>query len=354
MKIKLALLDNDVNYLNKMVTALNTKYPDKFEVYSFTAADSAIGYLVSARIDVFIANVVFNIDPKIVPEECGFAYLSDNIGVETLNGERAVSKYQKVDLTYRQILSIYAEKSAHVTGFADENGKGKIIVFSSPYGGAGTSTIAASCAVNLAAEQKKVLYLNLEKFGGADDFFSAEGQFDFSDVIFALKSKKSNLAVKLESCIKQDAGGVFFYSQPKMALDMLELGYSDMIRLLNEIKITGEYEYILVDIDFSLSEDAMSLYQLSRSWVWVSDGTLSGNMKTKRAHDALTVMDQNNNTRMCDRLLLVYNKYDKHSSKIEEANANTVGVIPYSNAWTTKQVIEKIAHLDIFKKIIGQ
>ena len=36
MKIKLALLDNDANYLNRLVVAFNTKYSDKFEIYSFT------------------------------------------------------------------------------------------------------------------------------------------------------------------------------------------------------------------------------------------------------------------------------------------------------------------------------
>lgn len=353
MKIKLALLDNDINYLNRIVSALNTKYPDKFEIYSFTIADSAINNLILKKIDVFIANVCFEIDIADIPAECGFAYLSDNIGVDTINGQRAISKFQKVDLIYRQILSIYSEKATNITGFADENGNGKIIVFSSPYGGAGTSTIAAACAVHLAASNKKVLYLNLEKFGGADNYFSAEGQFDLSDVIFALKSKKSNLAVKMESCVKQEANGVYFYSQPKMALDMMELSYSDMIQLLNEIKISGEYEYILVDIDFSFGKEAMELYKLSRSWVWVSDGTSSGNMKTKRAYAALAVWDQNNNTRMCDRLLLVYNKYDKHSSMIEEVGDRSVGIIPYSDILKTKQVIDKIAHLDIFNKIIG-
>ena len=36
MKIKLALLDSDQNYLNRIVTAFNIKYADKLEIYSFT------------------------------------------------------------------------------------------------------------------------------------------------------------------------------------------------------------------------------------------------------------------------------------------------------------------------------
>ena len=45
MKIKLALLDSDVNYLNRIVNAFNTKYAEKFEIYSFTKYENAIAEL---------------------------------------------------------------------------------------------------------------------------------------------------------------------------------------------------------------------------------------------------------------------------------------------------------------------
>ena len=99
----------------------------------------------------------------------------------------------------------------------------KVITFSSPCGGTGTSSVAAACAVNFAKKGKKVLYFNLEPFGSSDNFFNAEGQFDMSDIIYALKSAKANLALKLESCVKQDSTGVYFFSATKVALDMQEL-----------------------------------------------------------------------------------------------------------------------------------
>ena len=101
-----------------------------------------------------------------------------------------------------------------------------MIIFSSPSGGVGTSSMAAACAVHYAMQGKKVLYLNLEKFGSADVFFSGEGQFDMSDIIYTLKSKKTNLALKLESCVKQDISGVYFYSQSKRAFVTDYIGYS--------------------------------------------------------------------------------------------------------------------------------
>ena len=354
MKIRLALLDNDENYLNRIVSTLNIKYPDKFEIYSFSIAESALSNLIPAKIDVLLANNSFNINIASLPEECGFAYLTDEIGVDHIDNERAISKFQKVDLIYRQILSIYSEKASNLTSLMDNNGKGNIIVFSSPCGGAGTSTMAAACAVNIAKREKKVLYLNFEKFGSSDCCFSAVGQFDLSDIIFSLKSKKGNLPVKLESCVKQDESGVYFFSQPKVALDMLELSYNDMMQLLTEIKISGEYEYIVLDVDFVMTKESMELYKKSRAWIWVSDGTAAANTKVERAFSALSIMDKNNNTRIAERVLLAYNKYDKQSNVIEGlGDVVNLGIVPYSGAFAQKQMVDKISQVDMFDKVIN-
>lgn len=36
MKIKLAILDKDTAYLQRIVSVFNNKYADKLEIYSFT------------------------------------------------------------------------------------------------------------------------------------------------------------------------------------------------------------------------------------------------------------------------------------------------------------------------------
>lgn len=65
--------------------------------------------------------------------------------------------------------------------------------------------MAAACASYYAAKGEKTLYLNFEKFGSADAFFSAEGQFDMSDIIFALKSRKANLSMKWKAALNRIA-----------------------------------------------------------------------------------------------------------------------------------------------------
>lgn len=248
MKIKLAILDKDKSYLNRIVTVFEVKYADKFEVYSFTDLSVAIQTLSEVKIDVLIANDAFDVDVVKLPKRCGFAYFVDSPDIDMLNNQRTICKFQKADLIYKQILSIYSENAGNITGLKISDDSCKLVAFTSPCGGTGSSTMAAACALHFAGQGKKTLYLNLEKYGSSDSFFSAEGQFDMSDIIFALKSKKANLSLKLESSVKQDNSGVYFYSQTKVALDMLELSADDILHLISELKLTGSYDYIRITI----------------------------------------------------------------------------------------------------------
>lgn len=165
MKIKLALLEQDQGYLNRIAMVFSTKYADKLEIYSFTNREIAMEALESARIDVLVAGSTFEIDADALPRRCGFAYFVESADIEAYKGQRAICKFQKADLIYRQILSIYSEVAGSVSGLKMGDDLCKVIAFTSPCGGTGTSSIAAAYALRAAAEGRKTLYLNLEKFG---------------------------------------------------------------------------------------------------------------------------------------------------------------------------------------------
>ena len=353
MKIKLAILERDQSYLNRIVSVFSTKYSDKFEIYSFTNPDVVMDTLDSAKIDVLIANDAFDIDFSKLPKRCGFAYLVDSMDVESVNDQRAIAKFQKVDLIYKQILSIYSESAGSVSGLKLGDDSAKIIAFQSVSGGCGGSTMAAACALHFAAQGKKTLYLNIEKFGSSDSFFSAEGQFDMSDIIFALKSKKANLALKLESCVKQDPRGVYFYSQSKIALDMLELSAEDILRLISELKLTGSYNAIVLDLDFSLSKEALTVLRQMHSIVWVGDGSDISNTKLYRAFNALATMEQNADSPLTNRLVLLYNKFSSKTSKtLDEIGIKNIGGNPRFEHATTQMVLDQVVSKEMFDKII--
>jgi len=353
MKIKLAILEKDKSYLMRIVSAFGTKYADKFEIYSFTDQEVALSNLNDAKIDVLVACDGFDVDVTKLPARCGFAYLVDSMDIDMVNNQRAICKFQKVDLIYKQILSVYSEKASSITGFKMNSDEGKVILFCSPSGGVGCSTAAAACAMHIAAEGRKTLYLNLEQFGSSDMFFSGEGQFDMSDIIFTLKSKKANLHLKLESCVKQDHSGVNFYSAPKVALDMMELSMDEILRLLSEIQLMGEYEYIVIDANFSLDKEMLRLYRKAQEIVLVGDGSALSNCKLRRAYEALNIMEQNADAPLMNRMSFMYNKASsKTGEQIEIQGLRELGGAPKYERATTAQILAQLAPMELFDKIL--
>lgn len=354
MKIKLAILEKDASYLNRFIAVFSTKYADKMEIYSFTDKDVAISALEMNRINVFIASDVFEIDTNEIPKRCSFAYMVDSPDVEMVNEQRAICKFQKLDLIYKQILSVYSENAGNISDLKIGDETTKVIAFASPSGGVGCSTVAAACALHFASQGKKTLYLNLERFGSADRYFAAEGQFDMSDVIFAVKSKKANLPLKLESCVKQDPRGVYFYSETKNAMDMLELKNEECTHLISELKISGTYEYIILDVNFMTGKDMLELYHQTHAMVWVGDGSDISNGKIQRAYQVLSTIEQNIDEPLTSQMCLLYNRFSSKTSAILEGSdiRNIGGIKKFEHA-TTQQIITQIAGMDVFEQIIS-
>lgn len=352
MKIKLAILESDQSYLNRIVSVFSTKYADKFQIYSFTDPQIAISEIDKEKIDVLISNDAFEIDPTALPKRCSFAYFVDSMDVDTINGQCAICKFQKAELIYKRILSIFSENAGSFADLKLTDDDCIIYTFSSPCGGTGTSSVAAACAMRFAAQGKRVLFLPLNNFDSSDLFFSGEGQFGMSDVIFSLKSKKANIAMKLESYVKQDASGVFFFSEPKFALDMLELKHEEKKQLITELKISGSYNYIILDIDFGLDKQHLDFYGKSHGVVMVGDGSEVSNLKIKRAYDAIVMMDQNSDIVLSNRFSLIYNRFSSKTGKtIMNTDIRNVGGAPiYANA-TGTQITKQLMMMDMFDKL---
>lgn len=352
MKIKLAVLEKDVSYLNRFINVFSTKYAEKMEIYSFTDEEVALAAIKENKIDVFIASDSFEIDIEILPKKCSYAYFVDSPDVESVNEQRAICKFQRIDLIYKQILSLYAEKAGNISDLKLGDESTKVIAFASPSGGVGSSTIAAACALHFAQLNKKVLYLNLEQFGSSDKFFAAEGQFDMSDVIFALKSKKSNLSLKLESCVKVDQRGVYYYSETKNAMDMLELKVEECIQLISELKISGSYEYIILDTSFTINKSMLTLYHQCNCLVWVGDGSDISNGKMIRAYQVLNTIEANADVPLTAKMRLIYNKFSNKTSRVlEGVEIVELAGIPRIEHASTQQVMKHLADMDMFDKI---
>ena len=352
MRIKLAILDQDANYLTRITNVFTSKFSDKLEIYSFSDLDVAISKLEDAKINVFIASDNFEMDETLLPRHCGFAYFVDSAGIETYKKYPAICKYQKVESIYKTILEIFSDNVSESIGLKwISDSSARVITFASASGGVGCSTAAAACAKSLALAGRKTLYINLEQFGCVDRFFTGEGQANFDDVIYALKSQQARLSLKLESCVKQDVSGVCFYSSPKSALDVADLKASEMSRLMADLKLTGCYENIVIDVNFSLCELNLEVLGYSDAIIFVLDGADASLIKFTRAYHALEILERQGDITWLPRVSVFYNKFNNKTGKtLKEGIPSIGGAPPYEQA-TAEQVIEQLVGLGIFQQM---
>lgn len=349
MKIKVAIVERDKGYLERISRSLSTRYPDDIQLYAFTDLDKAMAEIEKNKINLLIATEEYEVDTEKIPYTCAFAYLVDYRDVETVRGKPAVCKFQKTDLLYKQMLSLYSEIAADIKGVKYENDNFRQIVFTSPCGGVGTSTMAAAYALRSARKGHQVLYLNLETFGSADTFFRADGLYDMSDIVYALKTRRSNITMKIESCVKQDASGVYFLSQSKSVLDILELTYEERKELLNIFREQGKYDMIIIDCDFTLSEDNLRFLQQMDAIVLVSDGSVFSNVKMFRAYDAVREREMGSDLQVGNRMMVAYNQYDQETGNLLAAlDIKELGVVPKYRGATTEQLLVQLANMSVF------
>lgn len=359
MKIRLALLDKDSGYLKRLVSALNNKYSDDFEIYSFTDKECALQKIASSKIDVFIADADSNVDIEKLPAKCSFAYFTPDSSIERIHECKAIGKYLKTDSVYKEILGLYAEKAGDWDFFLSADGKSKMIVFSSPCGGAGTSTIAAACAIHFANAGKKVLYLNFEKYGCPDVFFPVvgdngildnSGESDLEKIIRGLR-KKLNLSILLNSRVRDSKYGVCFHSHPKCALHVSELSFEDMSKIITEEKRLNKYDYIILDMDFNLSKASHELYKMFNYIIWCSDGSDTNNSKVERAYDALCITEKNDDYQIADRIRLIYNKHTGSGKTVAADGIRCIGSIPCFEWGEYSDLLNKCAKSDVFDEL---
>lgn len=235
MKIKLALLDKDSNYLNRIVTMFNVRYADKIEVYSFTDLAAALHTISSSTIDVLLASESFEIEEKTLPQYCALAYFVESPSIETLRGKPAICKFQKLDLIFKGILSIYAETSSRSAKFRLDDNASRTVLFVPTGGGVGSSTIAAARAVALARQNRRVLFLNLERFGDASSFSRGTSVHSERCYLRHQRSRATNVSLKLESPLNRTRPACISSRLRVVALDVMDLTVEDIQRLINEL-----------------------------------------------------------------------------------------------------------------------
>lgn len=348
MKLKVVVLDHDIEFIKRLAAAFQKQYEDKISLLLFSDENTMYESMQKSRADLLLVGQSIDIDIDRLPKNIIMGRFCEASDIGEIDGVPAICKYQRVENIYKAILDTYAENTANILLKRADSGARRVL-FTSVQGGCGTSSVAAAYALRRAQEGNKVFYLNLEKFGDADLYFSGNGNSSFSDVIYALKSKTGNLELKLESIIQTDLSGVDYFHKCKNAYDMLELQDQEVENLISCISRMKEYDEIVIDFSGDDIDQITKLIQNSADKViYITDGSATGNGKFERFCEVARVLEQRNEYNILDKMSLLYSRYSsKTSVQLDKTAVPVIGGIHRFEGANEKELIREIARIEI-------
>lgn len=349
MRIRLAIYDPNIEFMTRISKIFQQKYADKIELSIFTNEDTLYQNLKEVHTDMVLFDRSVKFRMEMLPEGITAGYLSDIADVEEIEGFPAICKYQKAETIYKMILGLYAENSSDVK-LKNNGGDIKIILFTSAQGGSGTSTVAAAYALRRAEEKKKkVFYLNLEKLGDSGLYFGGEGKQSFSDVIFALKSRKGNLLMKMESVTERDPSGVDFFCSCRNAYDMFELTDGEVEALLQGFQQSSGYEELVIDLSGELTDRIVMLMKdYADKIIYVEDADAAGEGKFQRFCEAICVMEQRRRCNILNKIRLLYNRHSANQSIAYKKSAvPVIGGLDWYQGIGGRRLVKEISQIKL-------
>lgn len=354
MQIRLVIGARDSRYRDSLTAYLEKNHMDKFEIVSFSSPELLEEYVKRSPADVILVEEQFGVSEELLAG-CGkAAYLGDGARSPERDGFRTIAKYKKPDLIYKDILALYAEGGNRHSFAMGKPGAGQVCLVTGFSGGCGASTFAAALARKYASRGKRVLYLNLETTGMSTDFFSGTGDYHFEDVIFALKSQRSDIRLKLESAARVDACGVSFLAPCSNPMYMLELTQEDRLKIMDTLAAGIGYDHVVVDMNFRLSQEFMELMSRADRIILVQDGGETSNSKFLRTMEALHILEEQSRIHVTGGMALLYNRFSssKSSSEIPGLPMPVLGKLPPVKHALVREIIDyMLTRQDIFERL---
>ncbi|OPX46272.1 CobQ/CobB/MinD/ParA nucleotide binding domain protein [Ruminiclostridium hungatei] len=180
----------------------------------------------------------------------------------------SIYKYKDVNKIAGDIINSFT-KAGNIISPAKEKAARIIPVYSAS-GSTGKTSIALGIGSICSLYGLKVLYLNLEQFQSTKFFFSCNADYSISEVIYYVRVKDNNLISKLTAMRCQDPSTNMFYYQPaNNPLEMTELLPGDLEFLIDNLKESGQYDIIVVDMDSRLDANTLKIFNNSDEIIYL-------------------------------------------------------------------------------------
>ena len=209
--------------------------------------------------------------------------------------------------------------------------------------------MAAAFAINCSLNNKSALYVSMENIPSTEIIFNGEGKYNLTDVVYAVKSKRSNLSMKLESFAITDSANVDYFSAPKNPMDIHEMNEEDVEVLISELKTMGLYDFIVIDADFNINRTFKKIIECSDKTVLVVNDDERSAHKVDRMNELMKVYL--NNQDFIRTASFIINDKEEGGAKFDWSACKVITKAKPTTGATYRQKIDILANNQDFLKL---
>lgn len=318
MNIKIAILDSDINYLERLSGVLQ-QY-DELSVSVFTKKDT----LEQAMEQNSFQIVLFH--PDVSENQISFPAGVMPIGLcddETKNRKlypqmAVIQKYQRISNIYKELLKCYAEY-AEDNGMEFLQGSAKTIAVYSPIGGSGKTTIALAIAQKLHAMNKRVFFLSAEQFSSASLHFPVQEE-GITKLIETLNGT-NNFQLTLKGILKENEAGILYVEGFRRLVDYEDVSHTELENVITKIRQCDVCDYLIIDTGSCLDEITKTVLESVDKIVLVQRNGENADEKIKLFDTQVWVNEQK------ERMCVVKNFAEQNKKGYELPQLPIIGVV---------------------------
>ncbi|MBS3680364.1 AAA family ATPase [Ornithinibacillus massiliensis] len=352
-KIRIVITDTNVDYLQSLASFIrNEGGNNQFLVTYFSKEETLSSYLKQGEmVDILLVSSEISI-PRI-QRDMFVILLEDDLLKVKNTSMPSVYRYQRLDQLVSNILGLYYEKNEEAGRLLQRNNQTKIFSFYSPNGGVGKTTTAVNFSKQLALNDAKVFYLNLETFNTTKLFLSDDNENPSLQIFYYAKTASGQLLSKIEKLRRHDPHAmVDFFDIEINAQELLELSGNEIERIVNGLLETDAYDYIILDLDSSIHERNLMAMKESDTIFWILANDSVGPLKTKSFLEEEEKFFGRENV-MKDKMSLIINKFNGNLlNDFDELELPIDGYLPFIPNWTHPQSRAELLGNDLFNQEI--
>ncbi|WP_047986951.1 AAA family ATPase [Alkalihalobacillus pseudalcaliphilus] len=342
-KLKLVIADQDSTYLSSFGEyIISSKAAAQFDVKFFSSSESVQKYVDQGNhIDLLILNEHMK---NVLEENMKHGVLVTLVeDKKNANDDEAnVFKYQPLNQVISEILSIYFEHHQ-----AEHHGGGslktKVLAVYSPVGGSGKTTFAVNVSRQLALNNKKVFYLNLELLNSTKLYFSSKEDKPSLQIFYYVKAKPKELRSKIEKLKKFDQKSkVDYFDLLPSPIELQEISENETKVLITALVETEQYDYIVIDLDSSITNLTKAAMESADQVIWMMNNDLQSFHKTRVLFDSFDDLFGVGNG-MEEQTTLIMNRFNGQLQESFQAYHLPIrGYLPNVPSWAQVADTEQI------------